>query len=203
MKLNKPVKVTINGRRQSNIDLHRTFMGRVGYNIKRGTYWLLKWTIITGTIGTACVLLWSKGDTFSWSRGVKELTNIPQALTKPTLEAKIDELKDKIVEDIRNCERSKYSENDGIIIFDSNEEASIGTFQFQRKTVIHYYKTLYQKTITPKEAILISLDEPKARSLVKDIIFKDSKGWRNWYNCGIKKEISAEQRVKIIKELEQ
>lgn len=115
------------------------------------------------------------------------------------LTPKIEELKDSIVEDIRNCERSKYNENDGIIIFDSNNEASIGTFQYQRKTVQHYYNTLYKQKITPKEAILIALDEAKARQLTKDIIFKDSKGWKNWYNCGVK--INAEGRLQTINEL--
>lgn len=196
LKLNKPVKITENGRHQGYIDLHRTFTGRLIYNTKRAIRWTIKWLLITTSIGSLCFLI------FNYHDEIKN-SSVPIALARPTLESKIEKLKNKLVEDIRNCERSKYSENDGIIIFDSNEEASIGTLQFQRKTVIHYYKVLYQKNITPKEAILISLDDTKAKALAKDIIFNDSKGWRNWYNCGMKKEINAQAKVEIIKELEQ
>jgi hypothetical protein len=116
------------------------------------------------------------------------------------LTPKIAELKTKVVDDIQKCESKGYKENDGIIIFDSNSEASIGTMQFQRKTVIHYYKTLYGKTITPKEAILIALDDEKAEALAHDIIFKDSKGVGNWYNCS--KKIDAQGRISTIKALQ-
>ena len=116
------------------------------------------------------------------------------------LTPKIEELKGKLVADIQKCESAGHKENDGIIIFDSNNEASIGTLQFQRKTVQHYYKTLYGKTITPKEAVLIALDDEKAEQLAHDIIFKDIKGVSNWYNCANKTD--AQGRIKIIKELQ-
>lgn len=128
----------------------------------------------------------------------------PIAIATPVFQdnlgPKIEQLKDELVEDIKKCESKGHKESDGIIIFDSNNEASIGNFQYQRKTVIHYQKVLYGKTITPKEAIHISLDEEESRKMTKDIIFKDSKGWRNWYNCGVK--VGAQSRLNIIKELE-
>lgn len=127
----------------------------------------------------------------------------PRAIATPVLfdnlTPKVEELKDSIVEDIRNCERSNYNENDAPIILDTNKKMSIGTFMYQKTTVQHYYKTLYGKNITGKEATLIALDEPKARELTYDIIFKDSKGWRNWFNCGVK--IKVEGRLQTINEL--
>ena len=127
----------------------------------------------------------------------------PRAIATPVLfdnlTPKIEELKSKVVADIQKCESKGFKESDGIIIFDSNNKASIGTMQFQKSTIIHYYKVLYGQTITPKEAILIALDDEKAEALAHDIIFKDSKGVSNWYNCANK--INAKGRLETIKEL--
>lgn len=122
------------------------------------------------------------------------------SIQSENFEAKVEALKDKLVEDIRNCERSIYNESDAPIILDTNKKMSIGTFMYQKTTVQHYYKTLYGQKITPKEATLIALDENKARELTYDIIFKDSKGIANWHNCAVK--VGGYDRVKLIKELQ-
>jgi hypothetical protein len=124
-----------------------------------------------------------------------------EAEVKDTLSDKVKQLKGEVLDTLKSCESGGYSENDGIIIFDSNNQASIGSFQFQKKTVIHYYKTLYGKEITPKEAVLIALDDEKARELAEMVIFEDSKGAGNWHNCS--KKHGLYEKVKIIKELEQ
>jgi hypothetical protein len=118
-----------------------------------------------------------------------------------TLSIKVDELKSDMLDTLQACERSKYTEDDGIIIFDSNNKASIGTFQFQKATVIHYYKTLYGKDITGKEAVLIALDDNKARELAHDIIFSSKNGLSNWYNCTQKHGLEGQLAVinKLIK----
>ena len=66
-------------------------------------------------------------------------------------------------------------------------------------TIIHYYKTLYSKDITKKEAVLIALDNEKAEQLASDIIFETEKGYRNWLNCSNKHGLA--ERVKFIKGL--
>lgn len=48
MKINKPVKITINGRKQGYVDLHRTFWGRVWYKIVLWTKRILKLTATCG-----------------------------------------------------------------------------------------------------------------------------------------------------------
>lgn len=116
------------------------------------------------------------------------------------LTPKIDELKEKAVSTIRDCERAGHSEDDGILIFDSNNKASIGTYQYQKATVIYYYHTLYNKTITPKDAVLIALDDDKAHDLTKDVLFKTKNGTSNWYNCSVKHNIK--QQVAVINELQ-
>lgn len=117
------------------------------------------------------------------------------------LSQKIESLKGEVVETIRKCESAGHKEDDGIIIFDTNNKASIGTMQFQVNTVIHYYKKLYGKVITPKEAVLIALDNQKAGELAKDIIFTtQNMAGKDWVNCNAKYNIDAQ--VALIKKLE-
>lgn len=117
------------------------------------------------------------------------------------LASKIESLKDEVVATLSKCESGGYSEEDGIIIFDSNSKASIGQLQWQVASVIHYYKVLYNKTITRKEAVLIALDKEKASSLAKDVGFKTkNKFGKDWYNCSTKHGLDAQ--VDLIKKLE-
>jgi hypothetical protein len=113
---------------------------------------------------------------------------------------KIAELKKDVVVRLMRCEGGRFSESDGIIIFDTNKEASIGRAQFQRKTVIYYYKKLYGQDITPKEAIMIALDDAKAAKLAEDIIF-EADGLKNWLNCANKLGLAAD--VQVIRSIEQ
>lgn len=124
-----------------------------------------------------------------------------QAVTPETIDltpAKIAELKADLVSRLSQCESAGHKEDDGIIIFDSNKVASVGTLQFQIKTVQHYYKTLYSMNITAKEAVLIALDHDKAAQLAEDIIF-EADGLKNWLNCanklGLRAEVNAINRL--------
>lgn len=114
---------------------------------------------------------------------------------------KIEFLKDDVIEQLRKCESAGHKESDGIIIFDSNEKASIGTLQFQVNTVIHYEKILNGRDITKKEAVLIALDNKKAGDLAKKIIFETkNKAGKDWVNCAKKHNLDAQ--VDLIKKLE-
>lgn len=57
---------------------------------------------------------------------------------------------------------------------------SWGVMQFKLTTVMHYYEELYGEKITQKEALLIALDDEKARALARDIIFEVEGGVWNW-----------------------
>lgn len=125
-----------------------------------------------------------------------------KAVVKDTLTDKVVQLKGEVLDTLMSCESRGYENEDGIIIFDSNKEPSIGQFQFQRDTVVYYYKALYGKEITRKDAIIIALDADKSRDLAEDIIFQDKgKGVNNWYNCNKKHNLKA--KIDVIKELEQ
>lgn len=117
------------------------------------------------------------------------------------LTGKIEDLKSDVLDSLKSCESQGAKESDGLIVFDSNKKASIGLYQFQVLTVVHYYKTLYGKDITKKEAIVIALDEKLSRQLANDIIFQDSKGVDNWFNCKNKKGLS--ENIKWINKISQ
>lgn len=57
---------------------------------------------------------------------------------------------------------------------------SWGVMQFKLTTVMYFYDVLYGQKITEKEALLIALDDDKARELASDIIFKVEGGVWNW-----------------------
>lgn len=112
---------------------------------------------------------------------------------------RIESLKYDVVNRLSQCESGGAKDPDGLIIFDSNKKASIGRLQFQVSTVQHYYKALYQKTITQKEAIEIATNPEKAKSLAKDIMFKSKNQANDWYNCAVKLDLNKE--IQIIKKL--
>lgn len=122
------------------------------------------------------------------------------------LNAKVESLKEEVVNAIRACESAGNKENDGLITFDPHktntkvQPASIGTLQFKIATVQHYYKTIYGKTITPKEAVLIALDDEKSGKLAYDIIFKSGSGTKDWHTCGNSKKV--QDTLLVIKKLQ-
>lgn len=126
----------------------------------------------------------------------------PVAHADVTMEAKIEALKDELVDDLaRKCETKDAKEPDSVIIFDSNNQASIGAWQFQIKTVQHYVKLFEGRDISRADAIRIAIDHEQARSLAKRIIFEEQGGVFNWANCEAKLDLAPE--IEVIKKLTQ
>lgn len=133
-----------------------------------------------------------------------------QEIVKDTLNQKIEALKWEVIDGIKSQESKGYSEDDGLIIFDplqSNPSKtarknipSIGSYQFKQKTIKDYYKKLYNKDITMKEAAIIALDDEQSRQLAYDIVWKDNGLYANWKNYAIKE--STKVKLSIIKELQ-
>jgi hypothetical protein len=65
--------------------------------------------------------------------------------------------------------------------------------------VQHYEKKLYGTDISPKQAVIIALDDSQTAQLASDIIFK-ADGLSNWLNCATKLGLAAD--VKAIKHIE-
>lgn len=126
---------------------------------------------------------------------------VSEALAAPDkLEVKTEELKKDFLERLSvGCETRGVADPDGAIIFDSNNQPSIGRFQFQRKTVIHYVKLLENRDITNAEAVKISVDKDKATELASRIIFGLGELESNWTNCA--RKLGLQSELNIIKKL--
>lgn len=123
-----------------------------------------------------------------------------EVLAGRLLTEKLETLQYEIVDSLAaDCETKGVAEPDAAIIFDSNNEPSLGAWQFQRKTVIHYYKKLYDQEINRTEAINIAIDHEKARTLTKEILFTEKDGWKNWLNCG--KRLGLAEQITLINRL--
>lgn len=192
----KKIKVTWNGEKLRDIYPHATKSQVRRWKFRRFISKVL-FTIKWGFIGLTFLLLafWFGGYAYSSEKILFQ----DREVKVDTLSGKIEQLKSQVLDDLKSCESGKVDESAGIIKFDSNSKASIGSYQFQVKTIQHYYKTLYNRDLTGKEAVLIALDDNKARELASDIIFNDSKGVENWYNCANKKLLRS--KIDIINTL--
>lgn len=192
MKPQKLVKVTINGRRQSPIDLKRTWLGRLVYKTKMFLKGLLFWSVIIGSIFLAVRVFFPK----------VEYSIVEKEIVIDNLSEKINELKGKLIADLIK------GENGPVVKYDPpthkficpEDAMSFGKYQFKICTVTGYYKKLYSKVITKKEAVLIALDDDKAGELAKDMIFKEKGGIENWFNTANK--YNLREQLAIIKSLE-
>jgi flagellar basal body-associated protein FliL len=128
---------------------------------------------------------------------------------------KIDTLEKALVDGLYQCESAGYKESDGLVTFDptdaqyekikgkqhfvTKDEMSYGGLQLKPSTVIYYSKSLYNKTVTVKDAIILAFDDQKAKQLTQDIVFKTKDGWKNWLNCSNK--MSLESQIQAIKKI--
>lgn len=117
-----------------------------------------------------------------------------------TYEEKIEGVKKKIISDLAKCETGRLADPNGAIIFDSNDEASVGALQYQRGTVKIFVKKYEGKDYTNAEAITLAIEYDRASDLAEKILFTEKDGWKNWYNCG--RKIGLAEKIAIIKEIE-
>jgi hypothetical protein len=123
---------------------------------------------------------------------------ITNDISSSTYAAKIDSLQKSVVEQVRACESAGYKETYGLVTYDPKIEGknddkamSYGTLQFKKSTVIYYEKTLFGKTITGKEAILIALDDKASGELAQAIMFKSNNLATDWANCSNKLNLNS------------
>lgn len=195
MKAPKMLKVIYNGKPLKNIYAHAT----------RWEVFKYKFAILMRKLVIASFIL---GAIYgAYNAGLASTDPVIVEATKEVdvsdtrFSVRIQNLKEGVANQLMKCESAGYSENDGIVIFDSNAKPSIGQFQFQKNTVIHFYKTLYGKTITQKEAVLIALDTDKAKALAIDVMFKTTnKAGKDWVNCT--KKYDLDKQIDLIKKME-
>lgn len=195
MKAPKMLKVFYMGEPLRNIYPHATRFQVFKYKLARATRKLVIASFIVGAIYGA----YNAGLSSTEPVTVQASKEVDVSDTR--FKVRIDNLKNGVANQLMKCESAGYSESDGIVIFDSNEKGSFGQFQFQKNTVIHFYKVLYGKVITPKEAVLIALDTDKARSLAIDVMFKTpNKAGKDWVNCT--KKYDLDKQIDLIKKME-
>ncbi len=107
----------------------------------------------------------------------------PRAYAVPfevdNLAPKIEDLKDKVVEELAQCESENASQDTALVNYDNNKKgtltgrhiASIGVMQFKVQTVQSFYKTLHKENLTNYEATLLALDNNRAKELAKESVF--------------------------------
>jgi len=134
----------------------------------------------------------------------------PRAIAVPVLKdnltPKIEELKDKVIEQLAQCESKNAPQEMAIVKYDNNSKgtltgkhvASIGVMQFKVGTVQDFYKTLHKKSLTNYEATLLALDNQKAKQFAKEAIF-GIKGAIHHWSCA---DSAMVAQVTMIKSLE-
>ena len=121
------------------------------------------------------------------------------------LSKKVAQMKEQILDLIKKGESGTATEDYALISFDPDSKkqeinkASIGLYQWKITTIQYYYRTLYGKTLTNKQAVLVALDEKQSRDLARDVVFK-AQGLKNWTNTANKFNLS--DKLEVIKSLE-
>lgn len=112
--------------------------------------------------------------------------------------AAIEGMKDDIINQLAKCESGGKSETDGITVLDTNGVGSYGALQWQKRSVMHYYKQMTGTEINGRDAIIYAMTPDKARTLAKYVIFDTAAGVENdWVNCNIK--LGLQKQIDLIK----
>jgi len=148
---------------------------------------------------------------------IKEQLDIIDSLEGSRLEV-VQKLKDNVIDKIRykevNIEVANgdlfYVNDPYLAISDSCNRIggqrnidcdSWGVMQFKITTIIYYYERFNDKKLTQVEALVLALDEEKARKLAERIIFEEVGGVWNWTSAHQDKSFFVEQ-IPLIRELE-
>jgi len=192
MKAPKMLKVIYNGEYLCSIYPHASKFKVFKYRLARG----IRVAVIQLMIAGATLGVYTAGQSAVTPTFVQA-----EDTSSAKYEAKIEALKDAVMSKLSQCESAGHKESDGIIIMDTNNKLSIGQYQWQVSSVQHYYKLMTGKEISKKDAIILALDESKARELAKYVAFSTkNKIGKDWYNCNVKHGLDIQ--VDMIKSME-
>jgi hypothetical protein len=94
---------------------------------------------------------------------------------------KIEAMKADVLDRLQKCESGGKEVS---IVFDSNSKPSVGNFQWQPHSFIHYYQKQHGVKLTERQAVIKALDDNEARALASYVIFETDKGVaKDWFNC--------------------
>lgn len=120
---------------------------------------------------------------------------------KDALQGKIEALQDEVVDYLALHE----NKNNVPCVPDDNkahslplkDKVSCGVMQFKVSTIQHYYKVLNLGTISDQDAVVLAIDQVRAKGLAKRIIFETPGGINNWTTA----TSVIKEKVAFIKEL--
>ena len=158
--------------------------------------WLARFLVVFVVVGFGYAITADR-----WVTTQHDISSIsPIVHAGETMEAKVERLKEDILDTLALCESGGRSEEDGIVVLDTNNVGSYGAYQFQRKTVMHYVKLMTGNEVNGRDAIILAMTPDKARELASWIIFETASGVeKDWYNCSKRNDLQVE--VNIIKKL--
>jgi hypothetical protein len=164
----------------------------------RGKMWL--WGILfLAIVSIVCVMWISQQPRIEVTTSDVTKLEVVEKLTKEQYEAKIEQLKSDVLDDLASCESGGLKDPDGAIVLDVNGKMSIGRWMWQRESVIYYMEKLEGKKITNREAIELSVDPVRARELTARVLFGEKDGYKNWLNCANK--FNLKTTIEIVNKL--
>lgn len=170
---------------------------RKGYKGKRATVHPF-YILLLIVVAVAGFIYWNAqatqyiDDSLADTDDTLEYISDGESIAGKILEQKITMLEDEVLETLAHCETGGVAEPNSALIFDSNNEASIGSYQYQRDTVIYYVEMRDGETINRTESIALAIDFDRATELTRYVLFETENGWKNWWNCSKKHDLHTQ-----------
>ncbi len=184
----KFVRITFNGE-----PLSKYYPFATAWEVKKYNFfmWLRKQGIrglvvagITGIIFTT-YKIGQYHPEVSFTREVSQIV-VPSAYAGETLEAKVEELKQKLADDMVKCENPTHvlvnPDDNKAGTLPLKDKVSIGDLQYKISTIQLHWKTLHGTNLSDREALMLGLDPQKARELAIDA-WVNIKGSINSWSC--------------------
>ena len=135
-----------------------------------------------------------------------EISYVAPVYAGITMEARLEMLKDGIIEELAECESNNAPQEEALVTYDNNSRetltekhvASLGVLQFKVATVQQFWKQLYGEEISNYEATILALDNERAKILAKEAIIGIKGAIWHW-SCATK-EMGI--KIEIIRDLE-
>lgn len=146
-----------------------------------------KWPLYLALVSGAIILGGQATDHYGFIADIIKPVELhymkAEAAELPPTPDTIEKMKGDVLDTLAKCESGGKKSEEGIDTIDTNNKVSYGRYQFQKATVQYYHKRLYAKEISGKDAILLALDDERARELAGAVIFGTENGLDNWINC--------------------
>jgi hypothetical protein len=182
------VLITFNGEPLCNVYPHATKWQVLKYRFFRGIRWVgIRTLIIAGVTGLffTTYKIGQHNPDVSFTREISTVV-VPQVFAGETMEGKVDELKEKLLDEMVACENPTHvlvnPDDNRAGTLPLKDKVSIGDLQYKISTMQHHHKTLYGTNISDREALMLGLDTPRARALAMDA-WLNIKGSINAWTC--------------------